>query len=864
MAFPSFVSAQQCGFSSSDILSDSSFYSPAPSYGGILLDVVAELLANDNYIFTGGTFDPASGQIILFSTNSSITLPKLDPDDLVVAIRAIYEYNEPPGVSIGTDGVDSNGNFIVRYDGYTRDTKFGQIMFEADLLLKWLTMGVDNDTGDGLNYAPQAETFDPTYKTVLDYYIDNLYSGQSGENRIWFVPKHVKLVPSADGASFVFDDVAIEILTESTHQGNVVSNPCHEMFAQHLRDNWDLYTSQNTGLYRQLKQLERLARIAGVVQWLKDNEIPVDLSFVEDYEVQAVTNVAAVKPTTVSDSFSYVTSQGNNTVTHTKTWTITGGVSYNTPNTYQGIDTQADTLKDATLLERQSNLGLTDDSLSWGFSENGKNYNASALSLSRSGTAGAFKLAQTDLAFPVNGASPLTLTRYYDTFFLEGHNGLGRGWCFVPNRLVFPEAKETYVVTLSGSGTIMNQWYPEIKSADAASGKVTRYILDSIDSVTQDPIYQADQEAALSESRLRIYQNPDESFTLRHPDNTPPLAIDWSTDGFLTRMIDDRGHEMFYFYDNTNFPSHVTRIESGGRAIHITLDPPTGRPIQAEGPSAVGATNNIYVYYTYNDPVYEGLTDVVDIFAHTIRFYYSQGLLFRGVKILGGQEVTVVENDYQNPVTSETDKYRRSRQIVSYPNTIDASSNSLAFASSNTFDATLGESARADVAGDTASRVDEKNRFEKITHPDGSQVTLDYTGPYGPDTITDRGGHQTHFQYDTDGMVTGVEDPLGRQVNAFYYVGTKNIGVSYISTAQDPLQYAKAFIYNENNQVTKMYHTVTGITSFPPQWEITLDPVYVTDFDFAQIPPTHLWSPSIMMKMETLLQRLRPKPTPRP
>lgn len=37
-----------------------------------------------------------------------------------------------------------------------------------------------------------------------------------------------------------------------------------------------------------LKDLKKLGKITSVVKWIKDNNIPLDMSFLEDYEVEHV------------------------------------------------------------------------------------------------------------------------------------------------------------------------------------------------------------------------------------------------------------------------------------------------------------------------------------------------------------------------------------------------------------------------------------------------------------------------------------------------------------------------------------------------------------------------------------------------
>ncbi|MBN2389504.1 MAG: hypothetical protein JXR84_02190 [Anaerolineae bacterium] len=96
----------------------------------------------------GATYNAERGEIIVFGV-ADPTLPPLDMayirENLAIALRSFYHSTEAdiPGVSIkGTlDPLD------VIHFGVVTDTRFGQVSFESDRLLKIYTMGADNLTG---------------------------------------------------------------------------------------------------------------------------------------------------------------------------------------------------------------------------------------------------------------------------------------------------------------------------------------------------------------------------------------------------------------------------------------------------------------------------------------------------------------------------------------------------------------------------------------------------------------------------------------------------------------------------------------------------------------------------------------------
>ena len=65
-----------------------------------------------------------------------------------------------PGVSIGTERSPNPNTVTVRYDGALENTAFGHTLYEADRILKGLTLGVDNLSGQPMRAnAPGFKNF---------------------------------------------------------------------------------------------------------------------------------------------------------------------------------------------------------------------------------------------------------------------------------------------------------------------------------------------------------------------------------------------------------------------------------------------------------------------------------------------------------------------------------------------------------------------------------------------------------------------------------------------------------------------------------------------------------------------------------
>jgi hypothetical protein len=162
----------------------------------------------------------------------------------------------------------------VRYDGDTLNTNFGSVMFQSDRLLKTLTLGQDNITGAPVSAAVSG------YRNMLDRYKDAQHMPPDGSSiRMWFTPEEITLAQSADGSAMEFSQATMQLLTESKYKNDVTGDTYAEAFAAQVTQNYDAYATE----FPILQQLTRLGKITAVVKWIKDNDIPFDLSFFSNY-----------------------------------------------------------------------------------------------------------------------------------------------------------------------------------------------------------------------------------------------------------------------------------------------------------------------------------------------------------------------------------------------------------------------------------------------------------------------------------------------------------------------------------------------------------------------------------------------------
>ncbi len=345
---------------------------------------------------TGATYDPKTGQIVLYG-KQDVALPEMNMNDLAVAVNSIFG-GEDPGVSIDPPLV--NNNFTVRYEGQTPETEFGWIMFEADRVMKTLAMGKDNITGQPVTSNV------PGFQTMLQRELaaGDCVDGAHWSDRFWFQPKEVKLVRSADGQSMVFDSVVVELLTEYTFEGGIPGqepNPEAEAFAAHFTQHYDEFAAE----FSVFKDLKRLAKVVGVIKWIRDNNIPIDLGFVDNYDIAYFDTPETTPATTVQGS------NGSCTIT------IQGGVAFTPPNEYLAddpVDPVTDAMAEAAIDGRPS-----EDQFLWNFQPPAQALRAGVASLTaetqtavaetfdRSRKDGNINFSQVDLSYPVSGAFSL-------------------------------------------------------------------------------------------------------------------------------------------------------------------------------------------------------------------------------------------------------------------------------------------------------------------------------------------------------------------------------------------------------------------------------------------------------------------------
>jgi RHS repeat-associated protein len=394
--------------------------SPATDRGGVLLDFPAQFIGNLSDI-TGATLDSATGQVVLLGEQVA-GVPGLVLDDFVSAVRSVYASIEAPGVSINQP---ASGNptdpQTVEYFAGVENTHLGYVCFEADRVLKSLAAGKDNITGQSVSSAV------PGYKSMARRWADSYDPGnpaQTHDVRWWFKISDMKLVRSADAKSFEFDNVGIQLVAEDAETGQPATDPDALAFAQWFTSNFDAIAAEAypyptlATMDRPLLRLKQAAKSVAFAQFLRDNSVPVDFSWIDTYQL-AFVDTPASTPTAIVET----PVGGNISVFY-------GGINLGALPQYLA---DAAGQVNATALDasqsRPSDLVQT-----WLLSN--QMTDALAVSVAAEARDGNVVLADTDLSWATVGEYPLTVTRFYNSFRpVDGP--LGHGWEVVPTELQF-------------------------------------------------------------------------------------------------------------------------------------------------------------------------------------------------------------------------------------------------------------------------------------------------------------------------------------------------------------------------------------------------------------------------------------------
>ncbi|GEM_PF-3542208 len=702
--------------------------SVANSVGGVSLDRAAKVLVDVRDI-TGAVYDPRTGQVILIGRKDA-SLPPMNMDDLVVAIQSVYTGENPGVTMVPVDPSMKDITQRVEYFGKTENTHFGWVMFEADRYLKSLAAGQDTLTGSPL------PTLVPGFKSELELSFESRTQVQWHRN--WFVPGEIVLKKSDDGQSMIFERATIKLQSRFIQflpDGTLVdvpgTSPVTDRFTTFINDHYDEFAAQKP----ELAELKQLAKIVGVVKWLYDNNIAVDLSWMKDYQVKYVktpttTPGVVAKKTTDDGTYSTISM---------------GGVDFPTPNTYT-----KDSSKEATALQKQAlDSRPANMPISWDFKKDGKTLTAVALNLSPDKTIGGYTTTSTDMAVPTAGGLVADFTRYYNSLY-PAQGPYGRGWSPITSSLSFRKIPVP---------NDPNSYYTQPVLASGSSQ--TNFVLNSNGFFRPDDLASPYEALGLTDTdnlfapfgfSKELHLNPGlpgqpidvrdskgrsvkyAGFAVRYKDG---VTVAFESSGRLKGIRDSAGNQLIYNYSGKQLTSIS---DADGRGIRFTYN--------ANGQlTDLAASDGRKIHYAYN-----ASGDLVSVSndAQSINYVYdADGRLTR---ITDSYGQAVLENTYD-----ELGRVVNTRSGVGtgYGVKFDNQSKTVTY---------------KDNSGSVLTRqYDDQNRLVKETDPLGNAATVTYN-QNNLASITDRGGQTAKFNYDENGFLSGIISPLGDQMRLLNYI----------------------------------------------------------------------------------------------
>ncbi|NNM44140.1 MAG: hypothetical protein HKM07_07330 [Chlamydiae bacterium] len=551
------------------------------NFGGISLSKRADLDLALQEIY-GAVFDEVTGQLILFG-KKSIKLPEMPIDHLSVAFQSIYGLKGPakdPGVSI--EPISEN-KMAVKYYGAIFGTEFGKILYEGDLTLKMLILGLMPCQVPGFSSHIELEK-------AFGQDTPPLFS-----TRTWIIPERISLKQSEDGSSMVFDHVKMRCLAENKIDNKVFIYPPYQAFAEHFTKYYDEIAKE----YPIFSKVKLLGQITGVVKWIKDNNIPLDLSFFRSYSPVFTETPSEIKSHRIG--FKNISE---------RPYSVQGGISLvlNSANFLVKREEGIDSFKKAIISSRPQETDF-----SWETLDVQRNsISVKSFPVLNTRKTGNFRKTFIDLEFPTPGDIPLTLLRFYDSFN-DQDIGFGRGWALAPFDIFI--TKKTKIE----QNEYFIDAYPALLLREENQHRV--YKLTHFDFDGRIWYVREDGVQALCE-------NSDETFTLFFAEGG---TVSFNPQGKITGITDRHNITTNYIYQNDRLLS----IEhQNGKSIDIIYE--EDRIFQAISPQKLA------VSYKYDEQ--KQLSEI--IFSNALQITYQYDSDLRLTHILGAKGEILFQGSY--------------------------------------------------------------------------------------------------------------------------------------------------------------------------------------------------------------------------
>jgi len=176
----------------------------------------------------GMVYDKERDDIIIVGYKEKKNKNKLNIDDLITSIKSICINKQYPCVSIeNTEGTERNSLQKVKFEGGINNTSLGKIFFDADTVLKKLSLGLIKREIWGI-------------KSYLSLSIEDIQKkpnfNKSVISRFWFNPYNLSFLGDTD--IFIIDKLDVNILIE-TMRSNFNEDVPGKIFVEKMTKNFD-------------------------------------------------------------------------------------------------------------------------------------------------------------------------------------------------------------------------------------------------------------------------------------------------------------------------------------------------------------------------------------------------------------------------------------------------------------------------------------------------------------------------------------------------------------------------------------------------------------------------------------------------
>jgi RHS repeat-associated protein len=708
-----------------------------PLVGGVYLDQAAKVIGQLGSI-TGATYDPASGRLILIGDKNT-TLPPMKPQYLAEAIRVVYSDREhEPGMTIDPNPKDPHGPIMnVIFFGNTEGTHLGAVMFEADRVMKGYSVGSDNIT------KQPVESSIPGYQSAAAIDLRDGNPNTGLWSRVWLVPEPVNARVSDDGRTIMFDPIKMRVKTETMkwEGGKLVSaggvkDPASETFAAHFTKQYDDFARENS-IYAELKQV---AQAVALAKWMKQQNIPVDWSFVRLYAGEPYTT-----PTTTPSASSEVSKRDSDgVVTRTRTISTFGGVEM-APQIQSQKATEVDGFHKE--LTAGSATAQQQGQLSFNFKFNRKEFEALSLPGTDEREVAGYDRTESEadecLKVPAAMAQLPGLARHYNSSHNEPTE-FGFSWSLLLPRLELETPEENghthYLSVESDASTrVLVQNFLLTNQFGLAE---ERFNQGSVDQDMKRIVFKPESG---SETYRGLYPESDGNYRVIF--NSGDQAL-FDAKGTL-RAIIKPNQEALYEYDSANHLTSI-RLKNGDHEEAVTFT------VDVKGHLASTSSGDRSVNYEYDG---SGNLAAAKCGARTAGYRYDDKRLLVEVS-LNGQVIS--ENSYDDFGRLLKQKDEGGTQIE--------------------------QKVEATAAGKVLTIKDGADFVKKIY--DAHQRLI---------TVEDSDGGKYDYSYDPVGHISHIEQrlPTGGKAKTEISADRRTV------TIQDPRGVRNGYLFNDRNQIAE-------------------------------------------------------------